>query len=308
MKKVSVIMLNWNGQEYLEECLKSLVKQSYRNYEAIAVDNDSKDNSIKIIKKFKKVRLIQNKENFGFAKGNNIGIEKAKGDYIIVLNNDTKVDKDFIKELVKVAETDENIGMLSCKMLFYDNPKIINSTGLVVYKDGRVIDKNINKENKNLNKIEVVFGPCGGAAFYRKDVLERVKTGEDYFDSDFKFYYEDADLAFRIRHSGYKCLFVPKAVVYHKVNASAKKVSNLGIYYGIRNKVFFIMKNFPSRILIRNLPKILIMQIISFFYYLFKLNMVALKARISIFFDLRKMIEKRRIINPDKSRFDYYLK
>jgi GT2 family glycosyltransferase len=309
MKKVSIVVLNWNGEEYIADCLKSLENQSYKNYEITVVDNDSSDESIKIIKKFKKVKLIEHNENSGNAEGINIGIRNSNGDYIINLDNDTKVNKDFITELVKVADKHKDCGMLASKMVFYDQPDLINSTGLDFYDDGSAVDRNIREKDKGFEEIEEVFAPCGGSALYKREALEGIKKLEgDYFDQDFKFYYEDADVAFRIRHLGYKCFYVPKAVTYHKVNASTKKVKDLRVYYGVRNKIFFLIKNYPIKVLIKSLPKILIKQILSTIYYLFQGKLVVLKARWDAIVGLRNMLKKRKKIDPSNSKLNFPFK
>jgi GT2 family glycosyltransferase len=120
---ISIVVLNWNGKEITEECLNSIKKQTFKDYEIILVDNNSTDGSSEYLKKrFPKINLIQNKENYGYAKGNNIGIKKAKGDYVLILNNDIILDKNFLKELDKHKNKADILG---AKNYFYDKPKII---------------------------------------------------------------------------------------------------------------------------------------------------------------------------------------
>ncbi len=297
MKKplVSVIVLNWNNKYDLEVCLNSLAKQTYSNYEVIVVDNASTDGSQEIVKKkFSKYRLIENKENYGFAKGNNIGIAQASGKYIVTLNNDTKVDPKWIEELVKIAEQHQETGSLSCKMLFFDKPAIINSIGLKLYWDGKAVDEGINEPDKGqYDETKEVFGPCGGSAFFRKEALEDVKLDDDYYDSDFGFYSEDLDLAFRLQLRGWKCLYVPKAKLLHKFRGTTGKIPNFGLYYSIKNKFLFMIKNYPLRLLIFYSPVIILRQITSSLYYLLKLNKRAFQSRMLIFWYLPKMLRKR---------------
>src|SRR5258708_22997252 len=130
---VSILIVNWNGAELLPKCLNSLRKQSYNNIEIIVNDNNSSDNSIEVLKKFKEVRLIKSKENFGFAGGNNVAIKPAKGKYVLLLNTDTVVTKDFLGKLVASMEADSSLGVVQPKFL-YDNDdfsekNIINSIG-----------------------------------------------------------------------------------------------------------------------------------------------------------------------------------
>ena len=301
--KVSIIILNWNGKDLIRECLNSVTTQNYPNFETIVVDNGSIDNSKEIIKKYK-VRLIDNPKNLGFAKANNIGINASKGKYILILNNDTKLDKNFLKELVNVAEKHPEAGMFSSKMIFYDKRDKINSIGLLLYWDGTSKDEGFGKNKNEYNEIREVFGPCGGAAFYSRKMLNDIKMKNDYYDSDFFIYSEDLDLAFRARWKGWKCYYVPKAKLYHKFRATTGKVSNFGLYYGIKNKIFFIVKNYPLRLIIYYFPIIITRQLISSFYYLIKLNPVALKSRIIMLVSIPKMIIKRNTIMRNK-KSDY---
>ncbi len=299
---VSVIVLNWNNKQDLEVCLNSLTKQSYNSYEVIVVDNSSTDSSIELVKKkFSKFKLIQNKKNYGFAKGNNIGIHHAKGEYVITLNNDTQVDFHWIEELVKIAEAYPEMGSLSSKMLFSDNPKKINSIGLKLYWDGKAVDEAINEPDKGQHeKIKQVFGPCGGAAFFRRKALEDVKMGDDYYDSDFGFYSEDLDLAFRLQLRGWRSLYVPKAKLLHKFRGTTGKIKDFGLQYAIKNKVLFMIKNYPLRLLILYSPAIITRQVISFLYYLVRFNKAAFKSRMLIFYYLPKMLRKRWKIQRTK--------
>lgn len=296
--ETSVVILNWNGKEHLKECLDSLLKQSYKNFEILFMDNGSTDDSVSFVKKnYPNVKVIENKSNLGFAEGNNVGMRTAKSKYIIIMNNDTRSDKNLLKNLVKAAkEESESVGIFASKMLFYDRPTVLNSAGLQLFEDGAAIDRGINEDPKDYVKREEVFGSCGGAVLFKKEMLEDVKLGEDYFDSDFFCYYEDLDLAFRARLRGWKAIYVPDAIIYHKFGATTKKISNLGLYHGIRNKIFMIVKNYPLPLLFKNVHKIIARQLVSSLYYLVFFNKAAVKARITMLIGLPKMIKKRRII------------
>ena len=291
---VSVVVLNWNGKDHIEECLSTLFKQTYKNFEAIVVDNGSKDGSNETIKKkFPKAKLIENSKNLGFCKANNQGIKISKGKYVITLNNDTKLDKDWIKELVKVAEEHPEAGMLSCKMLFYDKPNKINSRGLKLYYDAKAVDDGFDVLDSDNEEIKEVFGPCGGAAFFSRGLINDISLNNEFYDEDFFIYSDDLDVSFRARWRGWKCLYVPKAKLYHKFQGTTGKISNFGLYYGIKNKIFFILKNYPLTSLIKYSPIIITRQFISFLYYLIKLNPAAFKSRIVILYKTPKMLRKR---------------
>jgi len=245
---VSVIILNWNGQKYLKDCLISLESQSYKNFELILVDNGSKDESVFFVKQnFKNVIIIANKKNYGFAKGNNIGISSAKGSYIFLVNNDTRVEKNCIKNLMKIAEKKKTAGMFAPKILSFENPKLIDSTGLNIYRDGLARGRGrleIDAGQYN-DKLEILI-PSGCAALYRKKMLKEVGL----FDEIFFAYCEDTDLGLRGRLMGWKCLFVPSAVVYHHYSGSTGKFSEIKAFLAERNHFWVVFKNFPLSILI----------------------------------------------------------
>jgi hypothetical protein len=247
--KVFIIILNWNGKKDTLECLDSLRKINYGNYNIILVDNDSKDDSVKeITKNFPKVRIIQNKKNLGWAGGNNIGIKYAiekKADYILLLNNDTIVDRKFISEMVRLAESDEKIGIVSPKAYFYSNPKILQYTVLRFnFKNGKCILGGYGEKDRGqFDKIEEMDF-CGGACMLvKKKVFKKIGLlSEDYF-----MYFDDNDFGIRTRKAGYKIMFCPKAKIWHKISISTGGQSNPSKEYLLnRNRVIF-MKKYPNK-------------------------------------------------------------
>lgn len=232
---VSIIVLNWNGWKDTIECLNSISKVSYPKFDVIIVDNYSEDESIveieKLIgifnnKKSFKSTLIQNKQNYGFAEGNNIGIRFAIKsncpDYILLLNNDTRVDKNFLHEIVKVAEENLTIGSVQA-LLLKPGGKIIDSMGQEL-TTWSARDIGMDTEYGNLNENMEIFGACAAAALYRADVLEDV----GFFDKDFFAIYEDLDLSWKIRLAGFKSILAVNSHVYHKRNIS-KNVSDINL-------------------------------------------------------------------------------
>ncbi|ODS42959.1 MAG: hypothetical protein MSIBF_06805, partial [Candidatus Altiarchaeales archaeon IMC4] len=249
---ISVIIVNYNGKKYLGTCLSSLKKQTYSNYEIIVIDNASSDESIEFVRKtYPKIKLIVNDKNYGFAKGCNIGIKSAKGEYIAALNNDTEVDKHWLEELVKVIETNDAIGSCASKLLFYNERDTIDSVGMLLLKDGGGVNRGRNeKDMGQYDKSEEVFGAPAGGALYRKKTLDEVGL----FDEDFFMYSDDTDLAWRIRLNGWKCMYVPTAVVYHVYSGSTSGFSLFKLYYGERNRIFTAVKNYPYSYLIVSVP------------------------------------------------------
>ena len=253
MPKVSIIVLNWNGKEHLESCFSSIKEQTYDNYETILVDNGSTDSSIDFVKeKFPWVKIIPIPKNIGFAKGNNKGIEESKGDYILTLNNDTKLDKNCLKNLMDIVEKNPRVGMFSLKMMFFYETNLINSTGTLVHKDGSAMNRGMKqKDNKQFEEIEEILGPCAGAALYKKEMLEDIKYKDEYFDSGFFIYLEDVDLIFRSILKGWKSIYVPSSIIYHVHSATMQAKSPIKLYLSERNRIWYTLKTFPLKLILK---------------------------------------------------------
>ena len=245
--KVSIIIVNWDGKKHLKECLTSIFNQTYDNYEVIFVDNGSTDGSVEFVEKnYSQVKLIKLDENYGFAEGNNIGIKKAFKDemvkYIATVNNDTKTDRHWLKELIEVAESNDKIGSCASKMLKYYDHTVIDSAGFYIIKDGGAIDRGTGElDTGSFSTKEEVFGACAGAALYRRDMLNQIGL----FDEEYFAYFEDVDLAWRYRLRGWICIYVPSAIVYHKQSATGVMFSPFKTYHLQRNRLWTVVKNYP---------------------------------------------------------------
>jgi GT2 family glycosyltransferase len=249
---VSIVVVNYDRRALLEGCLASLSTQTYPSFETILVDNGSTDGSVELVRKrFPEVRIIQNGENLGFAKASNLGIEAAGGELIATLNNDATASPRWLEALVEALLSDDSIGMCASKMLFMRAPGIINSTGICISRSGACWDRGMFEPDRGqYGSRDEVFGPCAGAALYRKSMLDEAGL----FDESFFAYMEDTDLAFRYRLRGWKCLYVPDAIVYHYHSGTAGYMSDLSVYYGNRNIVWNFVKNFPLKLLLTSLP------------------------------------------------------
>jgi hypothetical protein len=290
MELISVIVLNYNGKGFLNSCLSSLASQTYSDFEVIVVDNGSRDGSPEYIEEnYPWVRLAKNDENLGFAGGTNVGIRAAKGEFIITLNNDSRADSRFIEELIKPM-ADPEVGVCAAKMLFPDGR--INSAGICISRSGAAWDRGMFEPDRGQYEfVEEVFGACAGAALYRREMLDEIGL----FDEDFFLYLEDVDLAFRARLAGWKCIYVPGARVIHHHGGTAGVGSDLAVYYGNRNIVWYPIKDFPFRLLITSLPFIVARNLAVIPYYALRgQGGVILKSKLDALKGVVKMMEKRK--------------
>lgn len=214
---VSIIILNYNGSKYLANCLGSVLESFYDSFEIIFVDNASTDDSISIVNKiFKddKIIIVRNSSNLGFAEGNNIGAGYARGEYLVFLNNDTKVEPTWLQALVQVMELDQKIGAAQSKMLLLDDPgRIFDSAGdFIDFYCMAFRRADGEKDLGQHDNMEEVFSARGACMIIRRSVLNAVEG----FDPDFPLGYEDIDICWRIRLRGYKVMYVPKSIVFHK--------------------------------------------------------------------------------------------
>ncbi len=242
---ISVIIVNYNGESYLSDCINSLLNQTYNNFEIIVVDNGSSDSSVNYLKKVQgeKIKVIFLEKNSGFGAGNNEGFKHSRGDYIVLLNNDTQVENDFLEKIIKPFEIEESIGMVAPLILFKNNPDTIDKAGgHLVYFDGLNRGRGCQEKlNKYYLKPGYVLIPDGCACCFKRELIERF----GFFDEDFFLYGEDTDLGLRYLRAGYKCYYQPESIVYHYHSATAGEYSKLKAYYVERNRVFVLIKNFP---------------------------------------------------------------
>lgn len=264
--KVSVVILNWNGRRYLDDCLTSLEAQNYPGFEVILVDNGSTDGSVEwVAGRFPQVQVIRNETNVGFAAGNNQAIRASQAEFVVTLNNDTRVEPGWLAALVAAAEEDPAVGMCASKMLFAGRPGIINSTGINLDPVGIAWDRRGGElDDGQETEPTEVFGPCAGAALYRRAMLDQIGL----FDERFFAYMGDVDLAWRARLAGWCCLYVPRARVYHVHSATAREGSPFKNRLLGRNKIWTIAKNYPTARLALYLPLIMLYDLAAVLYAL----------------------------------------
>lgn len=293
---VSVIIPNLNKKELLAPCLRSLAEQDYPDIEIIVVDNGSTDGAPEMVMDgFPGVRLIRFSENRGFSAAVNAGIEAASGGLVALINNDAEADPGWVSELVVAAGRHPEAGFFASKILFYDDRKIIDTFGDSFSKAGFGFKIGWGEADSEKYEEEAfVLGACGGAVLYRKAMLEDIKVGGEYFDNDFFAFGEDLDLSLRAQLKGYKCIAVPRAKVYHRVRATAGRTSQLPVFLGHRNFIFCILKNFPGRVIVRNLPSIILYLFLSLSWdILFKRKFTVLKSHIDALKRRKTILGKR---------------
>ena len=220
---VSVILVNWNGRNDTLECLHSLAKVSYAPMHIIMVDNASADDSVDAVKReFPSVEVIPNETNLRFAGGNNIGIKRALergSDYILLLNNDTTVDAEFLTELVKAADADPGIGMVGAKIYYYDDPKRIwFAGGRIEWWKGWISHIGLREEDRGqydtARAVDYITGCC---LLVKRPVIEKIGN----LDEQFFMYGEDVDWCLRVCKAGFRLVYEPKAKIWHKLSVSA---------------------------------------------------------------------------------------
>ena len=252
----AVIVLNWNGEDVIHDCLESLRSQTH-SANIIIVDNASTDNSVNIIREnFSEFSLLQLNENTGFAKGNNEGLNFALEKfpnlkYVALLNNDTKAQPDWLEKLTSALEKNPDCGIAASKLLCWDgdNPaEVIDSAGDVFFQHGLAGKRGYGETKDKYSSYERIFGACAGAALYRIEMITEI----GFLDNDFFAYNEDVDLCFRAKLAGWDCVFVPDAVVWHRVSFSTKSFSDRSIYWSKRNSFWVMIKNLPLGLFFRH--------------------------------------------------------
>lgn len=267
MKKITVVIPNYNGIKYLNDCLDSLYKQEpdTPEYQVLVVDNGSMDGSVEAAKAaFPNTQFILLEENTGFCHAVNMGILETNAEYVLLLNNDTKVKSGFIKGLYDAIDRDENIFSVSAQMLMWDRPDLIDDAGDRYCVLGWAYSRGKGKPATAYDKACDVFSACGGAVIYRRALFD--KTG--LFDEAHFAYLEDLDIGYRAKILGYRNCYEPKAQVLHFGSASTgSRYNEKKTVLAAANNVYLIYKNMPLLQLLLNLPFILFGIVIKFLFF-----------------------------------------
>jgi GT2 family glycosyltransferase len=257
VKSASIVILSYNSREDLEECIPSLMSQTYQDFEIIVVDNASTDGSEEFIRtNYPMIKVVQTGKNLGYPAGNNAGFEVAEGEYIAVVNPDTVADPQWLAELIKPLERDHTIAATTSKILIYYQKDRINTCANTSHLTGLTFCRGLNKSVDEFNNFQAVGAVSGCSFAIRRDVLKYING----FDPDFFLYMEDADLSWRIRFAGGKILYVPESIIYHKFNLS---IAPWKEFYLERNRYLILLKNLNTKTLLLLTPALAITEIVT---------------------------------------------
>ncbi|MDD3887658.1 MAG: glycosyltransferase family 2 protein [Patescibacteria group bacterium] len=291
---VTISLLNYNKKKYLTYCLDSILEQSYQDIEIFFVDNNSTDNSFEYLKSYaehkyplSKIRFIRNQKNLGYSKAHNEVIKQSNGKFVLCLNPDIILDKDYIKNCLEILNQNPKIGAITGKLFkwkFSQNKQtnIIDSCGHRILKTHRITEWGSNQKNsQEFETIKKIFSVSGAAPIYRKEALENIKYNNEYFDESFFAYKEDIDLSWRLLHAGWEIWFDHKSHAWHdrwetgtenstlKVIKQRNKKTDFINKLSYRNHLLLLYKNeFASNFLIY-FPWIFFYELGKFFYTLF---------------------------------------
>jgi GT2 family glycosyltransferase len=246
---ISVAVVNWNRRDHLRACLASLAAQRGANFEVIVVDNGSRDGSAEMARSEFGARVIANTANLGFCAANNQAFARARGQFIALLNNDAEAAPDFLANLRRAFDAAPDIGMAAAKVLVWEDPRRIDKVGHLIYPDGQNRGRGTGEIDRGqYDRVEECLLPDGCAAMYRRAMLEAIGG----FDEDFFMFADDAELGLRGRMAGWRCLYMPGAVVRHHRGVSLDAGSPKRIFLIERNRVLLAAKLFPWSLLLMN--------------------------------------------------------
>jgi GT2 family glycosyltransferase len=268
MAKTTVVIPNYNGIAYLEDCLTFLKRSKGTAFETIVVDNGSTDGSVAMVKeRFSWAKVIELKENTGFSHAVNVGIKESKTPYVLLLNNDTVVEHDFVVCLERAMDEHPGYFSFSSKMLCMKQPEVIDDAGDYYCALGWAFARGKGKSSQRFTAKCDVFAACAGAAIYRREVFREI----GYFDELHFAYLEDIDVGYRARLRGYKNGYCPEAVVYHAGSGfSGSRYNEFKVNLSSRNSVYLVYKNMPFLQILLNLPFLLIGYLVKTLFFIKK--------------------------------------
>jgi GT2 family glycosyltransferase len=300
MPEISVIVVNWNGRHFLEDCLGGMRRQTFQDFEVILVDNGSSDGSCEYVRgQFPEVRLLALPENRGFTGGNIAGYEAARGSLIVLLNNDTEAHAAWLEEIHGASLLHPDAGSFASKMMYFDARDRIENCGFDLGVSGATVDLGRDEpDGPDWATSYSVFGACGGAVAYRRNMLEDI----GFLDPDFFMVYEDVDLSFRAQLRGYSCIYVPSAIVFHRYRATLGNCTAPQIFYSQRNIEFVYLKNMPAGLILRSALQRLLYEIGAAIYFTrLGYGRSFLKSKLNVIKHFPSLLRKRRQVQRNKT-------
>jgi len=306
---VSIVIVNYSGKNYLEKCLSSLSQTNYENYEIILVDNQSSDDSVSFVKQnYPEIQVIELNKNFGFAVPNNIGSRLAKGKYLVFLNNDTQVTKDWLVELVKPLESDKNIAFGQSLILNSDGS--VDSSGDYIDEIGRSYSSHDKPK-----KIRNILSPKAACMIARRDLF--LDLGG--FDENFFASFEDVDLGWRSWLWGYKSLVIPTSIIYHLGGQTTKKIPELIAFHGVKNNIILRLTNFDFLDSMKSLTFMISLALLSKLFHIHLLQnqgekmkipnlKIMMKAFIWVIKNWNKISKRKNFLKTRKTKTNKELK
>lgn len=302
---IDVITVNWNGKDFISQCISSLNEQNYKTLKTVIVDNGSTDGSADLFHKNDKAfQVISLPRNLGFAIANNIALRNTESQYVALLNNDAIAHPLWIQTILNSLQRHPQAGFAASKMIFASDPDTIDRVGDAYTVAGTAMLRGRGQPAEAFSSLEWIFGACAGAAIYRTDMLKDIGL----FDEDFFLLYEDVDLSFRAQLKGYKCLYVPDAIVYHKGSASIGHDSPTSVYYSHRNLEWVYIKNMPASLIPLTIVPHLIYVFASFLFFVSRgRGKEFIRAKRDALKGLPRMLRKRRAIQGSRRVSDRYI-
>ena len=300
--KVSVVVVNWNGDRFLERCLVALTAQTVRPHEIIVVDNASSDGSLDIARRFPLVRVIGLEQNSGFARANNLAIAtaSAESEWVALINPDAFAEPYWLEALLTAVESNPKFDVFGSKLVNAADTTLLDGAGDVYHASGLVWRSGHGVVVLTTGREDgpEIFSPCAAAALYRRSALRKVGG----FDEDYFCYVEDVDLGFRLRLTGHQCLYVPQSVAHHVGSgATGGQHSDFSVYHGHRNLVWTFVKNMPGILFWLLLPVHVALNLLSIVWFALRgQGGVIFRAKRDAVLGLPKMWRKRQQIQKER--------
>jgi GT2 family glycosyltransferase len=299
---VSIIVVTYNSEQYITKCLKSILNLKYHRKEIIVVDSSSTDSTIKLVSKLSgKLKMVESKQNLGYAGANNLGFSKSRGKYILLLNPDTEIEKDALDHLVSALEGNDIASAAQPSVFLYIQRKLLNLTGKEVHFLG--FDWIRDYRKKVLPPSGEISSISGSAVLLRASTLKRIGL----FDPEYFMYYEDSDLSWRMRLAGKTMVYVPSSTVYHdyKFHRGSNRATQEKFAYYERNRLITVLKNYELKTLFLLLPALTISNLGLYIVAMLQGWMGAkIKADLGVLAKLGYILKRRKEIAAIRSRSD----